>query len=221
TWIYDASENMWTQVFPETSPARRGSASAFYDPPSQRVILYGGYRGGGGHLADTWAYDYPTNNWTNLNPSSKPTGRYGATIIYDPINERGFMFGGRISSITNENWVYYPQNNSWVELSLTSKPPNRYWHGLAYDGFSQKVILFGGSQGSMGALRDTWTYDPFTNLWNELIPSSTPVSRDFFTLAYVSASKNVILFGGAESGQRCFDDTWAFDYNSHNWNQLK
>jgi hypothetical protein len=131
------------------------------------------------------------------------------------------MFGGRISSITNENWVYYPQNNSWVELSLTSKPPNRYWHGLAYDGFSQKVILFGGSQGSMGALRDTWTYDPFTNLWNELIPSSTPVSRDFFTLAYVSASKNVILFGGAESGQRCFDDTWAFDYNSHNWNQLK
>ncbi|HUW91093.1 MAG TPA: kelch repeat-containing protein [Candidatus Nanopelagicaceae bacterium] len=144
TWIYDSTTNSWTQVFPDSAPPIRGSASMFYDVQTQKVIVFGGYRDSGNHLDDTWAYDYTTNNWTNLNPISKPTGRYGAPMIYDPINQRGLMFGGRTSTYLDESWVYYYSNNTWLELILATKPTERYWEGLTFDESAQKVILFGG-----------------------------------------------------------------------------
>ena len=82
TWIFDSRTQIWTQVFPDNHPSYRGSASIFYDPQAQKVIIFGGFRSSGGHLDDTWAFDYSTNNWTNLNPAIKPTGRYGASMVY-------------------------------------------------------------------------------------------------------------------------------------------
>jgi len=221
TWIFDSQTTMWTQVFPDNSPSTRGSVSSFYDPQSQRVILFGGYRPVGGHYDDTWAYNYSANSWTNLNPSLKPTGRYGASMVYDPVNRRGFMFGGRTTSITDETWVYYPSNNSWIELNFGIRPSNRYWEGLAYDEYAQRVVLFGGTDGTPVALGDTWIFNPLTNQWTEETPNNNPENRDFFSFVYVPQIRKAILFGGALYGETFFTDTWAFQCNSHTWTQLK
>ena len=221
TWIFDSRSQEWTQVFPNSHPSARGSASIFYDPQAQKVILYGGFRYGGGHFSDTWAFDYSTNNWTNLNPPMKPTGRYGAPMVYDPVNQRGFMFGGRISGITDETWVYYYPNNSWVELIMLTKPPDRYWEPLTYDDTAQRIILFGGSDGSGNGLDDTWTYNPFTNQWTQELSSSPPVNRLFSSFVNIPGTGKSILFGGSSDANTCLGDTWSYIYSSNNWNKLK
>lgn len=221
TWIFDSQTITWTQVFPETNPPVRGSASTYYDPHSKRIILFGGYRQSGAHLDDTWAYNYSDNSWINLDPSLKPTGRYGATMVYDPINQRGFMFGGRISIISDESWVYYSSNNSWIELNLTVKPRYRYWEGLTYDKNAQRIILFGGSSGNVEALGDTWIYNPFTNQWTRVFPESSPINRLFLSFVYVSEIRKAIIFGGSRFADTCLDDTWSYDYNVNYWNKLK
>ena len=221
TWIFDSRTQVWTQVFPDNHPSVRGSASIFYDPQAQKTILYGGYRPSGGHFDDTWAFDYSSNNWTNLNPSIKPTGRYGAPMVYDPINQRGFMFGGRTSYITDETWVYYYSNNSWVELTMLIKPPNRYWEPLTYDVTAQRIIIFGGSDGSGEGMDDTWTYNPFTNQWNQELPSSSPVKRLYASFVNIPGTGKSILFGGSRDVNTCLGDTWSYIYNSNDWNKLK
>jgi len=223
TWIFDSRIKTWTQVFPENNPSIRGSSSTFYDLQAQKVILFGGYRETGGHLDDTWAYDYSTNNWTTLNPSIKPTGRYGAPMVYDPINQRGFMFGGRTSTVMDDTWVFYYTNNTWLELNMVSMPSNRYWEGLVYDESAQKMILYGGrSYGGIGeASDDTWIFDPSTNQWAQVFPSSNPSNRFHISLIYDPEGEKTILFGGFRFPDICFGDTWGYKYNTNNWNRLK
>ncbi|MFX1590147.1 MAG: Kelch repeat-containing protein, partial [Promethearchaeota archaeon] len=223
TWIFDSRTKRWTEVFPENSPSIRGSSSTYYDIQAEKVILFGGYQEVGGHLDDTWAYDYSINNWTNLNPSIKPTGRYGAPMIYDPINERGLFFGGRTTIITDETWVYYYSNNSWLELSLSTMPSNRYWDGLAYDESAQSVILYGGRvSGGIGEATDqTWLFDPSTNQWTQTFPSSSPANRFHISLVYDREREKIILFGGFRFPDMCFSDTWGYNYETNNWNKLK
>ncbi|MBY9003262.1 MAG: hypothetical protein KGD73_04770, partial [Candidatus Lokiarchaeota archaeon] len=172
---------------------------------------------------DTWEYDYATNNWTNLNPIIKPTGRYGAPMVYDPLNQRGFMFGGRTSIIMDDTWVYYSSNNSWIELNMVSKPSNRYWEGLAYDESAQKMILYGGrNSGGIGeALDDTWVFDPTNNQWTEIISTSHPTNRFHIMLVYEPERKQTIVFGGFRFPDVCMGDTWGYDYSANNWNMLK
>ena len=223
TWIFDSQLQNWNQVFPDNSPSIRGSSSLYYDIQAQKAILYGGYRDVGGHLDDTWAYDYSTNNWTNLNPSIKPTGRYGAPMVYDPINNRGFMFGGRTTTITDDNWVYYYSNNSWFDLALSSKPSNRYWQGLTCDLVAQEIIMFGGrsSSGVGEALADTWIYDLVSNEWSEVSPTVQPSNRFHVSLVYNPENDNTIMFGGFRFQNICFGDTWGYSNSNNNWNKLK
>ena len=224
TWIFNSRTNTWTEVYPENNPPIRGSASIFYDNQAQKVIIFGGYRESGGHLDDTWVYDYSTNNWTNLDPIVKPTGRYGAPMIYDPINQRGLMFGGSTSIIMDDTWVYYYSNNTWSELTIVTRPANRYWEGLAYDESAHKVILFGGRTptGGIGyALDDTWAFDPTNNQWIELNPTSHPTNRFHITLVYEPERKKTIVLGGFRFPDVCLGDTWGYDYNTNNWNNLK
>ena len=219
TWIFNSRIKRWIQVFPENSPSHRGSVSMYYDEDASKVILFGGYQASGGPLDDTWAYDYINNTWIQLNPLSNPSGRYGAPMVYDPVNQRGFMFGGRSSTITDDNWVYYYSNNSWNQLNISTRPSSRYWEGLAFDEDTQKIILFGGraTDGVGDGLEDTWIFDPVDNMWTEIFPTSHPSHRFHLTLVYCPENHETILFGGFRFTDTNFGDVWAFDYSSNDW----
>ena len=223
TWIYDSQTNQWTEVLPVNQPSTRQSNAMYYDSNAQRVILFGGYREVGGHLYDTWEYNYSDNSWTELNPSSNPSGRYGSTMVYDPINQQAILFGGRATTIMDDTWIYYYGNNTWTELNLTSSPDTRYWHGMVYDSNNQKVIVFGGRHaGAPGeALEDTWIFDPSTNGWTELLPLSHPSNRMDFSMIYDSNTQKAILFGGFRFSGNTLGDTWTYTYNSNSWSIVK
>ncbi len=223
TWIYDSQTNQWTEVFPANKPSNRQSNAIYYDSNAQRVILFGGYREVGGHLDDTWEYNYSDNSWTELNPTSNPSGRYGSRMVYDPINQRGILFGGRSTSILDDTWIYYYGNNTWIELSPASSPETRYWHEMVYDSNNHKVIVFGGrNAGAPGyALEDTWIFDPSNNEWTELLPLSHPSNRMDFSMVYDSNHQKTILFGGFRFSGNTLGDTWTYAYNGNRWSIVK
>ena len=223
TWIYDSQTNHWTEVFPNTAPENRQSHVMYYDPVFQKLILFGGYRDSLPHFNDIWEYNYSDNSWTELSPSSNPSGRYGAKMVYDPINQRAILFGGRSSTIMDDTWFYYYGNNSWSEIFITSKPDTRYWHGMVYDSNNHKVIVFGGRHaGAPGeAIEDTWIFDPSTNQWTEALPLNYPSNRMDFSMVYDFNSQKTILFGGFRFFGNTLGDTWTYTYNSNNWSIVK
>ena len=223
TWIYDSQTTQWTEVFPNTAPESRQSYATYYDPITQKVILFGGYKEPAPHYNDTWEYNYSNNTWTELNPLTHPSGRYGSKMVYDPVNQRGILFGGRASAIMDDTWVYYYGNNTWVELNTTGNPDTRYWHGMAYDSHNHRVIVFGGRHAGAPneALEDTWIFNPSTNQWAEVLPSSHPSNRMDFSMVFDSNSQKAVLFGGFRFPGNTLGDTWTYVYSSNTWSIVK
>jgi N-acetylneuraminic acid mutarotase len=75
TWIYDLSDETWTQVSPSAAPTARNSHAMAY-LGGDKVLLFGG--GHGGTVDNqTWVYDLSDNQWTLLSPENAPTERGG------------------------------------------------------------------------------------------------------------------------------------------------
>jgi N-acetylneuraminic acid mutarotase len=220
TWIYDCPNNQWTQVFPETKPPIRHSHAMIYDSENQKVILFGGYGAGDILLNDTWIYDYKNNNWAELTPSSFLLARYGHVMVYDPLNQKGTLFGGNSWSAgqLNDTWTYNLSSNSWTELNPTIHPSARKWSDMVYDSTNQKTILFGGTGGGI-YFNDTWIYDSSTISWTKMVSSIAPSVRCLSDLAYDSENQKIILFGGKDS-IGTLNDTWAYDPLNNTWTAM-
>lgn len=224
TWVYNSRTNHWTEVIPDSiSPDRRQGHAMCYEPKFRLVILFGGYTGNGSYFNDTWVYNYNINRWFNINTSSSPYGRYGAKIIYDQLNQRVILFGGRGASILNDLWAYYHGNNTWTRLNVTNSPDSRYGHGMVYDSYNHKAILYGGNHlGNVeGILEDTWTFNPSNNKWTEILTQEQPYRTMDFSMVYDSFNRKIILFGGWDSYKSVRGSTWTYVYNSSTWIAVK
>ena len=219
TWAYDFANNTWTNMDPASKPPARSLHLMAYDSQSDRVILFGG-AGIGVLLNDTWAYDFNTNNWTNMGPISKPAVQLYDAMAYDSQSDRMILFGGtdRNGPVVNQTWTYDFNNNTWTDMDPVSKPPARLSHALAYDSQSDRVILFGGSTQGGLVLNDTWAYDFESNGWMSM--TSKPPALSSHAMAYDSQSDRVILFGGYTQGGLVLDDTWAYDLNANAWTNV-
>ncbi len=225
TWAYNLTANNWTNMNPVSKPSGRYSHSMVYAANSGKIILFGGDGQWGGYLPlnDTWIYDQTMNNWTNMNPVSRPNARFGHSMVYDAVSDKVILYGGyNGSSHFNDTWVYDLTTNNWTKMNPVSKPNARYYHGLVYTADSGKTVLFGGSDthgysGGMNHYSDTWTYDLTTNRWVEAFPV-TPIPRHRHSMAYDVNSDQAILFGGFDA--KYFDDTWMYNVTANNWTNM-
>ncbi|MFX1533184.1 MAG: Kelch repeat-containing protein [Promethearchaeota archaeon] len=225
TWIYDYSNNQWTQVFPITSPGVRHSHAMVYDSVNQKVVLFGGHNRQT-ILSDTWVYDFSSNNWTEMFPQTSPNVRYGHTMAYNPSNQKVILFGGKSDASygisNNDLWMYDYSSNIWTEFSTITKPDVRYWYATAYDQTNQKMILFGGlTYSSNGTIiyDDSWTYDYVVNEWIQNSPVRHPSARYLHSMVYDSVNEKIILFGGY-NGTAPLGDTWVYDVSDNIWNSM-
>ena len=95
---------------------------------------------------------------------------------------------------------------------------------MTYDSESDRVIFFGGWPNAIGRTRttgDTWAYDYNTNTWTNITPTISPPRRYWTQGTYDSESDRVILFGGWGVSSSPLDDTWAYDYNTNTWVEMK
>ncbi len=192
-------------TFREIIPGGRSYSAVAYYPPTQKVILFGGYLNGS--VAGTWEWD--GNNWRVLNTAAAPTPRYSHTMVYDAARQRLVLFGGYSSQLNqrlNDTWVFDGVN--WEEKSPATEPPARDDANMAYDAAREKVLLFGGQglNGEQG--QNTWLWDG-TN-WTLTATVSRPPNYVDVAIAYHAARQEVVMFNNA-------NETWI--WNGSDWSQ--
>ncbi|EQD29782.1 hypothetical protein B1B_18594, partial [mine drainage metagenome] len=70
---------------------------------TQQLILFGGYSSNG-YLNDTWLWN---GDWTQLNPTTIPSGRQGAVMSYDKNSKQLILFSGLdVGEYLNDTWQW-------------------------------------------------------------------------------------------------------------------
>jgi N-acetylneuraminic acid mutarotase len=216
TWVYDFSENTWTDLDPPTKPAARTYLDMAYLGGDQ-VLKFGGYNG---EDDTTWVFDLSENNWTNKNPSTSPTGRYGHAMSYigedKVLMHSGYTYATLPGHYLDDLWVYDLSDNNWTELVVSlPKPDYRVYHKLAYIG-GDRVLLFGGWHQTLLYVNDTWIFDLSEGTWTEIFPAASPTVRHWYAMASIDDSR-VIVFGGNDPDPGLQDDTWVYFVGANTW----
>ena len=202
--------NEWKNMYPSTSPPAASGTGLAYDSKSDKVILFGGWDTHN-PKDETWAYDYSTNNWTNMNPSKRPSPRPVHAMAYDSQSDRVILFGEAQGTL-EETWAYDFNSNTWTNMSPLTHPIGGGM--MVYDSKSDRAILYSDTD----IPRQTWTYDFNSNTWTNMSPSQpiNVISRGF---AYDSQSDRSILFG-EEGGYWQGLETWAYDFKTNAWTNM-
>ena len=208
TWAYDYGTNTWTNLNPANPPSGRAGHTLAYDSAHQKVIMFGGFDVYGHTLNDTWAYDYGTNTWTNLNPSNPPWPRCGHAMVYCPGINKVIMFGGNCGEWLKDTWAYDYGTNTWTNLNPANPPPGLAEHEMVYDSARKKVIMFGGNGHG-----ETWAYDYENNIWQGLKINPSPPGTHGYAMTYIQASDQILLFGGWGEGSVLDNNkVWALTF---------
>lgn len=174
-----------------TPPARQQGAMA-YDPVARRLVLFGGLRGDGTPLGDTWEWDGLRWSAPQAPDGEAPQARSGHALAFDPRRGRLILFGGDRrpaaeqdrdgNGLLDDTWEYLGSGLGWRRLPLESgqHPPARRFAAMttgllstAPPGERQRhgVVLFGGQGGDASrppqALGDTWTFDGAVGRWEK------------------------------------------------------
>ena len=172
---------------------------------------------------------FPPTSPTTRGPVTGPAprGYFGMTYASKP--NRVILFGGKTeyqaesSSYKNDTWVYNLDANTWMEVKPPAAPAPRS-SNLVYDAESDRIILYCGfnmSDPSTTSMDDIWAYDFNTNTWMQMLAKG-PAGHHNCKMAYDSESDRVILFGGIDAfSYKVFQDTWAYDFNSDSWTEMK
>jgi hypothetical protein len=204
TWTWDGTT--WTQLPTTNGPPARFNASMAYDPATSQVVLFGG--AGEGSRSETWTWD--GTEWTKQHPATIPPGGVAASMAYDPATGQMIIFGGSVGgpSILDATWTW--DGTEWMKQHPATIPPGREAASMAYDPALGQVVLFagyGGGGGGAGALGDTWTWDG--SEWIQQSPATSPPARYLASMAYDSATGQIVLFGGV-SEVAYLSDTWTY-----------
>ncbi len=154
----------------------------------------------------------------------RPQPQKYVSFAFDSESNQIIVFGGNIHiqkayRTTNETWAYDVAANKWTLMNPSSSPPYLSAATMAYDSESDRVILFGGSPGER-TLMGTWAYDFNTNTWTQM--SNGPKGHLGGRMVYDAESDRIIHFGGLNLSDWIFyDDTWAYDYNTDTWTNMK
>lgn len=211
TWNWNGTN--WVQLLDGSinSPPARSFATMSFGPTVNQMILFGGF-GTVTRINDTWSWDGATTTWTELNDGSSgsPPARSNAVLGYDPVNNQNILFGGQSNSgDLGDTWSW--NGTSWsVPPLITTSPAARDSASFALDA-NNKLILFGGINGQI--FGDTWSWTGTD--WTALI--NPPSSRSNASMAFDSATNQLIVFGGSDFVSTR-NDTFNWDGNA--WIEL-
>jgi N-acetylneuraminic acid mutarotase len=191
-------------------------------------MVFGGADADENMLGDTWILDLTAKTWTALNTSTQPSPREAASMVYDPTTKRIILFGG-VGDYTalGDTWAYDPATGTWSRLHPSAAPSARCCQAMVFDPATGKIIMFGGLDRDFLNLADTWAFDPATDTWTQIHTAHSPEARDSHVMADVTATGQIVLFGGEswsedpEADPTALGDTWLFDTAAQDWTRLE
>ncbi|MBN9690655.1 MAG: hypothetical protein J0M24_10480 [Verrucomicrobia bacterium] len=183
--------------FKEIIPGGRAYVSMAYFPPTQKIILFGGYSNST-DVGETWEFD--GTNWKRLFPANSPSSRRDHRMVFDAERNEIVMFGGfrNASGNLNETWVW--KDNNWTQKNPETSPSARNRPNLAFDGAAgrRNVVLFGGDS----ANDDTWLWNGSN--WTLAATSVRPPNYAGVGITFDAARNEVVMFNNAA-------DTWIWN----------
>lgn len=188
-----------------TAPPAAYSVGAAFDAARGRLVVFGGYAGGG-YVGDTWEWDGAA--WSK---SVQPglSARNAQALVYDEKRGRVLLFGGdaRPTGELSDTWERI--GDKWRQLNGPGPTP-RTTHVMVYDSRRDRVVLFGGIANGEG-LGDTWEFDG--EHWLR-VATDGPSPRGLNAMAYDAARGRTVLFGGTPAPRpdgTSLGDTWEWD----------
>jgi len=158
--------------------------------------------------------------WGEITLNHHPVAMYGQKMVYDSVNRKMVMFGGRTytGASSSQTWLYDTSRNAWTRVQPSSSPNARYYHGMAFDSSESKVVMFGGYW--VGS--ETWVYDVGGNEWTQRYPDAHPRSVYGHGMTYDSDNDKIVLFGGMiySGGWRRWNETWIYDLSANTWTRM-
>ncbi len=217
TWVYDLSDNTWTNLNPATHPPDRIYHSMASITNEDKILLFGGKVGPGSKYGDTWIYDLSNNTWTQKFTINKPSPVYGPPMASIYNDDKIVLFGGYLGfhNYDDKTWVYDYSDNTWTNQYPIIHPSARGNGPMATIFNDDKVIMFGGYIGGVGRTDETWVYDLSDNLWVNKNPITKPSVRYLHQMVGIPNDNKVVLFGGWDGN---YDgETWIFNQNGPEW----
>ncbi len=175
-----------------------------------KILLFGGVGSNSVDSDATWLYgvnESESTAWSEggLGTGTRPSARQGHSLVYSPIQNRAYLFGGSASGTPSEEvHIYNPDMDSWnpQPTSGASKPSARFGHSAAYDSFQDAMVLLGGDSGTL-VLGDVWVL-PFgaaSPQWRSILVSLPLGSqRKYHSAVFDPVRRRTIIFGGEGSG---------------------
>jgi hypothetical protein len=207
-------QRAWTSVYSwntpscgKTCPGSLGqpftAGTATYVSTLGKVVMLAGGPGGPG--AETWSWD--GSSWSQLPTLHRPT-TVGCCPVYDEASHQLVALGyaGSGWGGINRTWIF--DGTDWHLSSVLT--PDGMDLAVIADPSGAGVILVVGGRPGMSTL-ETWHWNG--QAWQQLNVSGPPDTPGF-ALGVDLSHKQVILFGGRDSGGRAVSDTWIWDGNS-------
>ncbi len=161
---YDPSSHGWSSL--QTTgeePAGRNGMAWVHDRENERVVLFGGDRGGSATGCDcddeTWALELAEDppRWVRLETQVAPPGRRNGAWAHDEAGQRLFLWGGTPDGATTLPGLWALEltrgAERWQEVHVPDGPTVRTSGGGLYDGVRRR-ILFGFGNTRAGPLVD-------------------------------------------------------------------
>jgi len=193
----------WKRVVTAHSPSARSGCVMFYDPATQKIVMFGGWNGFE-YPADTWTFDGA--DWTQVQTAAAPSGRAGSTTAYDATLKQVVLYGGFNGQYLNDTWFWDGVNMTWTEAA-PAKTPQPVTGGMLFtDPLKGNVDEFGGWNGRRYQLT-TWRWKD--DNWRKQFPKAFPSARAAAVIGTNPALKQTVIFGGLAEVNPV--NTWTFD----------
>ena len=111
TWNYKPALNKW--IHRTSAPWARSLHAACWDSTNNVMTVFGA--GGAQGNNDTWTYDPATDSW-GANAKMPASWRSATCGVYDPVNKRMLVFGGR-----DWNQIYLGETRNFTLGNATKK----------------------------------------------------------------------------------------------------
>ena len=176
--------------------------SVVIDTRRHRALAFRGY-GYNDRLEVATITQGQTQDWETpgIPSGSVPSGRSFAAAVYDSIEDRTLIFGGRLfNSEMGDLWqLTWPATlqPKWTRLFPEGNGPSPRWGAASvFDPVRRRIVLFGGFAGRAEA--DTWVLELNGQLrWRRLEVRGLPPSARFCASAvYDSRRDGMIVYGG-------------------------
>jgi hypothetical protein len=202
-----ASQQLWFERNPITSPPARWASPIAYDPVRHVAVLFGGYSGT--HvLDDTWEFD--GFNWSQRTPAVRPAARNAHALTWDPVSQRVLLFGGSGPGLANDTWLW--DGTSWTQHNPSAPAPSGRMSPCvgSTPALPGLVLLGGQSNPSSVFFGDFWHWNGTG--WSQLA-ASTPIGTRAQAPVAFDPALGLVLAGGINVvGTGVFhNDTWVFD----------